>query len=262
MKKKKKSRKNIFLFLLSFLSVSFFFQIMMKTKWRCRICEKLLASKQTALKHLVLVHKSDDHIDSVIKVQVQETNNENKVTKENPKGPPTVKNKAYGFFAPLTNIFNDENMVEGFSWGDKSKKSDQNDNSVASSSLDVGLDLSEAIVDAAESDLTTFENVFSNKKSNTARPTFVPPILPEFHLPRNVLDQTISDFPDISPGPAFIQSLEIDPTLDSTVDGKSYNHPPDKLPEESPHSKSDSTTPSFTTIPLKTRGHCGREDCA
>ena len=235
---------------------------MMKTKWRCGICEKLLASKQTALKHLALVHKTDDHSVGVAKVQVQETNNENKVTKEN-QGSTTAKNKAYGFFAPLTNIFNDENMVEGFSWGDKTKKSDQNDNFVASSSSNVesDLDISETIVDAADSDLATTENVFSNKKSTTTRPTFVPPILPVFHPPRNILDQTISDFPDIS----YLQSFEIDPTLDRTVEAHSNNSssPPEQLTEVSPHSDSvsDSNTLSYNTVPLKTRGHCGREDC-
>ena len=220
---------------------------MLKTKWKCNICEKLLASKQTAMKHMVLVHKTDGTCVNVVKVHVQETDNEKKGAKEMPKGP-AVKNKAFSFFAPLANIFNDESRVESFSWGDKTdktKKSDQNDNSVANSSGVGGLDMniSEAIVDAADNEQDTIEDVLSHYKSKTARPRFVPPTLPVCYPdpPRSILDQTIND---LSPGPAGIQFLEIEPTLTSTVDDHSYSSPPDQLAEVSPHSKSDSVSNS------------------
>ena len=99
----------------------------MKTKWRCRECGKLLASKQTALKHLDTFHKTVDPSEGITKVKVQVKEKVDKQGTQNVENPSTSK-KAFGFFAPLTNIFNNENMVEGFSWGDKKKATDQNDN--------------------------------------------------------------------------------------------------------------------------------------
>ena len=94
----------------------------MKTKWRCRECGKLLSSKQTALKHIDIFHKTVDPSEgeSVTKVKVQVKEKEYKEGTQNIENPSTTK-KAFGFFAPLTNIFNNDSLVEGFSWGEKKK---------------------------------------------------------------------------------------------------------------------------------------------
>ena len=182
---------------------------MMKTKWRCRECGKLLASKQTALKHMDIFHKAVNPSESVTKVKVQ-IEKEDKEGTENDKNL-SSKTKAFGFFAPLKNIFNNESMVEGFSWGDKKKASDQNDNPVASTSqgldsilkisnqdeLNLDFRASEAIVAAADSEETTFEILFQN--SNTARPKFIPPILQVSDIPKTALDKTINDLDNESP---------------------------------------------------------------
>ena len=177
----------------------------MITKWKCKVCEKLLSSKQTALKHIGLKHESADPSESIIKMKVQVATTEKIGNKIVPS------KKAFGFFAPLKNIFNNNSMVEDFSWGLKTGKPERDNDPVAGSSrdvdgethktasnsedwLDTNLDISETVAALADDDSSTFETLFPGSVStNTARPEFVPPTLPV----TNILDKTISDYPDI-----------------------------------------------------------------
>ena len=256
---------------------------MMRTKWKCKECDKLLASKQTALKHIGTYHKTADPSGSIAKVKVQVTDKEEKGSTTQNKKNPTSKNKAFGFFAPLTNIFNNESMVEGFSWGDKKKTSDQNDNTVASTSqdsvtefdldisnekeLDEEFSLSELIIAAADSEETTYDIMFQSSNKNPARPKFVPPVLPVCNLDKSVLDKTINDL-DIQPvleSPVLSYSSpnssepECDLTMTIATDDPGCSAPPSQLPH---HTRPDNNL-SHTSFPapVKTRGHCGQDDC-
>ena len=205
----------------------------MITKWKCKICEKLLSSKQSAVKHIGLKHESADPSVSILKMKVQV------VTEEKMGNKIAPSKKAFGFFAPLKNIFNNNSMVEDFSWGLKKGKPDKDNDPVAGSSRDVdavyddgethktvsnsedwletNLDISETVAAAADDEFSTFETLFPGSVSAyTARPELVPPTLPV----TNILDKTISDYPDIStltnpePGISTLH-LEVDPAVPS-----------------------------------------------
>ena len=247
---------------------------MMKTKWRCRECGKLLSSKQTALKHIDIFHKTVDPSEgeSVTKVKVQVKEKEYKEGNQNIENPSTTK-KAFGFFAPLTNIFNNDSLVEGFSWGEKKKAPDKNDNAVVSTSQGQGLDsilnisnqdelnfdfsTSEAIIAAADSEETTFDILFPSSKKSTARPTFVPPILQVCDIPKTALDKTINDL-DIESPALSPQSLEVECDLPGVRDDPGCSTPPTHLPY---HTTDIILSPTSLTVPVKTRGHCGKDDC-
>ena len=57
-----------------------------KTKWKCRSCEKILASKQNALKHVQKFHEEKSPTETIVKVKV--TNVE-----KQPKPVPKLKRK-------------------------------------------------------------------------------------------------------------------------------------------------------------------------
>ena len=90
-----------------------------KTKWKCRSCERILASKQNALKHVKKFHEEKSPTETIVKVKV--TNVE-----KQPKPVQKVKKKAYAFCYQLHSIFNDANLVEKFSWS-KQKKSNNSE---------------------------------------------------------------------------------------------------------------------------------------
>ena len=106
------------------LTTLFISDTMMKTKWKCNHCQKTLASKQTALKHVKVLHKDLDPTNGISKVKVQ-VNDEELIETSNSKQVPKVKNKAYGFFSQLSSMFSDDSLVERFDWGKSSKPKDK-----------------------------------------------------------------------------------------------------------------------------------------
>lgn len=269
---------------------------MMKTKWKCQCCGKTLASRQSAVNHVKAMHKSSDPSDSISKVMV-EGNDEQKSS----SGHKTIskEKKAYGYYSELKNIFNDNSMIENFSWGTEKKLSDIWDNPVPGTSsrasddsapttsvlgekgveggedvslepsldfhgegeghdlMNLDLDFSEGIPISVDNEDNpfTFDNFFpepvTNRNHTKARSTFVPPLR---KVCPDILDQTVSDFSDLSPpghpGPLSCLSPA----------------PPSEPGPISPCSaemsyQSDSENPPTITVPLRTRGHCGRQEC-
>ena len=226
-------------------------------------------------------HKTVDPSGNITKVKVQVAEKEEKTSTTQDVKNPSTKNKAFGFFSPLTNIFNNESMVEGFSWGQKKKVSDQNDNSVASTSQDsvmeIGLNISnqteldldfsasEALIAAADSEETTYDILFQSSNKHAARPKFVPPVLQVCNLPNPVLDKTVNDI-DIqpvleSPVLSYSSPHSSEPGCDLTIatDDPGCSAPPSQLPHHTrpDHDLSHNSFPA----PVKTRGHCGQDDC-
>ena len=91
-----------------------------KTKWKCKSCQKSLASKQTALNHVKVFHKESDPHNTISKVIVQLI--EDHIDILNPKkDTKVVKKKAFNHFSQLSNIFSDDNIVEKFSFSQPKK---------------------------------------------------------------------------------------------------------------------------------------------
>ena len=88
-----------------------------RRRWKCDPCQKILSSKQTAVKHVQIYHKESNPLTSISKVTVQ-TLGENQKSVAKPK----EKRKAYNYFSKLESMFNDDSMMEKFSLS-QSKKS-------------------------------------------------------------------------------------------------------------------------------------------
>ena len=97
-----------------------------ETKWKCKVCDRTLASKQTALKHVKRFHDGSKPGDTITKVKVAKS-------EKPPKPVAKEKRKAYSFFSGLGNMFNDESKFESFSWS-KPKAANPSE-TVASTSL-------------------------------------------------------------------------------------------------------------------------------
>ena len=80
-----------------------------KTKWKCKECNKTLASKQNAAKHVKKFHVDKDPKETIVKVTVQVSDKESNVA-------PKKKKSAYSHFSQLSNIFNNSSLVQSFSW--------------------------------------------------------------------------------------------------------------------------------------------------
>ena len=80
-----------------------------KTKWKCTVCTKILASKQSATKHVKAFHSQSDPKQTILAVKTSTSDSQSNPVKK-------VKKKAYGHFSQLSNIFNINNMVERFCW--------------------------------------------------------------------------------------------------------------------------------------------------
>ena len=86
--------------LVYYLLILFISETMMKTKWKCNHCQKTLASKQTALKHVKVFHKDLDPSIGISKVKVQ-VNDEELIQTSNSKQVPKVKKKGIWIFLPV-----------------------------------------------------------------------------------------------------------------------------------------------------------------
>jgi hypothetical protein len=115
-----------FLMLICFVQIVEIFQYLYfpdtmapKARWKCVVCEKTLASKQTALQHVKVFHNQSDPVQTILKIITQESAvNQNM----NIKKKKSTKKKAFNYFSQLSNMFNDNNLVETFSLS-QSKKS-------------------------------------------------------------------------------------------------------------------------------------------
>ena len=76
----------------------------MKSYWKCKICEKVLASKQNIEKHLVKLHPGSDQTQYTV---VQVTHDEDKSAKKQ-----TKPKSAYSFFSGMQNIFSHTDMCK------------------------------------------------------------------------------------------------------------------------------------------------------
>ena len=88
-----------------------------KTKWKCKECNKTLASKQKAAKHIIKFHVDKDAKETMVKVTAQ-------VSDKDSNAAPKKKKSAYSHFSQLSNIFNNSSLVQSFSWSKKEINSD------------------------------------------------------------------------------------------------------------------------------------------
>ena len=84
-------------------------------KWKCGMCGKKLSSKQTAVKHIEVIHKDTD-IPISREKSVESTPNQvtNKISNK--------KKNVCSYFSGLSNVFSSGNFVEDFDWTFEKKK--------------------------------------------------------------------------------------------------------------------------------------------
>ena len=92
-----------------------------KSKWKCSVCNILLASKQNIVKHVKRFHPDSDPSETISKVQISQQQEQNPIVIPKTKKAAKKKKKAYQHFSQLSNIFNNNDMIEQFSIS-KSKK--------------------------------------------------------------------------------------------------------------------------------------------
>ena len=90
-----------------------------KTKWKCKDCNKILVSKQSATKHVKTFHSGSDPNQTIVEVKTSTSDTQSKPVKK-------VQKKAYGHFSQLTNVFNNNTLVERFSWSKNARKTEEN----------------------------------------------------------------------------------------------------------------------------------------
>ena len=95
-----------------------------KARWKCVVCEKSLASKQTALQHVKVFHNESDPVQTILKVITQESAVKQSLNISKKK---STKKKAFNYFSQLSNMFNDNNMVETFSMSQSKKHKSKSD---------------------------------------------------------------------------------------------------------------------------------------
>ena len=133
---------------------------MKSTKFKCKVCNKLLSSKQSGLHHVRSIHSIIiDLKDHIIPVQVAEKSTSDK---ENSKFNQKAKNSAYGFFKNLSNLYASEKYVEDFRFGSSKQRNpmkeinsdnsllDPNANVVGSSNITLPLSGKDRLLDEDE----------------------------------------------------------------------------------------------------------------
>ena len=80
-----------------------------------------MASKQNIVKHVKRFHPDSDPSETISKVQISQQQEQNPIVIPKPKKAAKKKKKAYQHFSQLSNIFNNNDMIEQFSIS-KSKK--------------------------------------------------------------------------------------------------------------------------------------------
>ena len=90
----------------------FYFPDTMAPRWKCVVCDKTLASKQTALQHVKVFHSESDPVKTILKVVTEEPEVDQSL---NIKKKKSIKKKAFNYFSQLSNIFSNNNLVETFS---------------------------------------------------------------------------------------------------------------------------------------------------
>ena len=78
----------------------------MKPKWKCTICDKILATKQNIEKHIEKLHPDSDKTQKLYMV-VQMASDEDKSDKKQSKG-----KSAYSFFSGMKNIFSQKDLCK------------------------------------------------------------------------------------------------------------------------------------------------------
>ena len=172
-----------------------------KTKWKCRSCEKILASKQNALKHVQKFHEEKSPTETIVKVKV--TNVE-----KQPKPVPKVKKKAYAFCSQLHSIFNDANLVEKFSWS-KRKKSN-NSEQVSAGCSSQGPVANTRTDGLSNSSCSDYPRLSSSEPTTTLTQSIhQTPITEAMPQPSGAADMTGRTIVMTTSGPEQLQSMQV-----------------------------------------------------
>ena len=120
----------------------------MKSNFKCRVCNKVLASKQNIVKHLAKLHPDSDKTQYSV---VQVAREENESTKKQTKA-----KSAYSYFSGMKNIFSDRNLCKDISL----YSHDSNNTSVPDPTEN------QDISNSSEASKNVFNNIKTGKEDN------------------------------------------------------------------------------------------------
>ena len=229
-----------------------------RVRWKCRVCGKVISSKQTAQNHVKVIHPScDQTVSNILKVNVEVTEKlikKEKVTSKLKNTPKTKK--AVSFSTQLSEAFKDKSLFESFSLSNKKSKQTLDNNTSVSSVRDgVGQSLGQETSRGADDSLPPHDTLpphgslpppDSLPPHDTLPPHGVEkapqPVLPT--LPSRLVTHTTKTVTDHQPDSLdnLIGAQQIDPTA---LTGHSIFTPV------------LGSNPKGFRAPFKTRGHCG-----
>ena len=219
----------------------------MKSNFKCRVCNKVLASKQNIVKHLAKLHPDSDKTQYSV---VQVAREENESTKKQTKA-----KSAYSYFSGMKNIFSDRNLCKDISL----YSHDSNNTSVPDPTEN------QDISNSSEASKNVFNNIKTGKEDNQEEMN----IQEDEFLPH---PSSSSNEVLMSPSPSVISETNSDfliTELDTAFDESPPPTPDNVSVSGEPHSLEDMNppppslgggTPRFKP-PFKTRGGCGCEKC-
>lgn len=228
-----------------------------RVRWKCRVCGKVVSSKQTAQNHVKVIHPScDQTVSNILKVNVEVTEKlikKEKVTSKLKNTPKTKK--AVSFSTQLSEAFKDKSLFESFSLNNKKSKQTLDNNTSVSSVRDgVGQSLGQETSRGADDSLPPHDTLpphGSLPPHDTLPPHGVEkapqPVLPT--LPSRLVTHTTKTVTDHQPDSLdnLIGAQQIDPTA---LTGHSIFTPV------------LGSNPKGFRAPFKTRGHCGDVTCS
>ena len=202
-------------------------------KWKCGKCSKLLSSKQSAINHINVIHEDEANTIKFVRVNSDECPASNRAGNSS-----SAKNQnAYKFFAPVADVFSNGNTKELY-WGARgnAQKSSISDvhSPLKDPNLSTGLESSSQVIGTVA------------MPSSTQRFPVTSSFNPPFKVPLQLSSCDVSDM-----------SL----AATSTIDNNIISSPSSYVDDGS--NLSTSPTASFISHnkKLKTRGHCGSEEC-
>ena len=220
-------------------------------RWKCRVCGKVVSSKQTAQNHVKVIHPScDQTVSNILKVNVEVTEKlikKEKVTSKLKNTPKTKK--AVSFSTQLSEAFKDKSLFESFSLNNKKSKHTLDNNTSVSSDRDgVGQSLGQETSRGADGSLPPHDTLPPH--GSLPPPDSLPPhgvekapqpVLLVTHTTKTVTDHQPDSLDNL------IGAQQIDPT---TLTGHSIFTPV------------LGSNPKGFRAPFKTRGHCGDVTCS
>lgn len=221
----------------------------MKSKWKCKICQKVLSTKQNVEKHIDKLHPGCDKTKKQYSVEVI-SNDE--IISSNPKKQNKSKS-AYSFFSGMNNIFTQKGLVRELTLypptGDTSLPDKAMDENTSSAYPDLTMDTHETTEKTPNEDSTKEDESLPETSSNPYESVKSPLLSVNLETSSGILPTVLDTAFEDSPPPT--PCAEVTDRASSVINQTEWN-------PATPAPATDTVRfrPSF-----KTRGGCGCDKC-